>query len=296
MTFKSFTKKVFCCAMLAASVLTANAAIEVSRLMIVGGSVWCGYSIDNSIVLSNAENPNLYKATVYISNEGDGFKFLTYAGWGGELCPESNNIVMDSGVEYKLCVNDGPDNKFKVKEAANYDIVCDVENEKITVTKSAYQEKLIKHAGLWIIGDAAPGGWSLSDGVAMTQDAANPFKFTATVDLAVGDLKFAINKHTGFDQTFFVRDATDENKMVFGGEDNKWNITEAGKYDIAVDVDALTVSIKKSTASAISTVESSADNASVEYFTLNGIKVSSPVGSGVYVKRQGGKTQKIAVR
>ena len=130
MSFKSFTKKVFCCAMLAASVLTANAAIDVSRLMIVGGSVWCGYSIDNSIVLSNAENPNLYKATVYISNEGDGFKFLTYAGWGGELCPESNDIVMDSGVEYKLCVNDGPDNKFKVKEAANYDIVCDVENEK----------------------------------------------------------------------------------------------------------------------------------------------------------------------
>lgn len=296
MSFKSFTKKVFCCAILAASVLTANAAIDVSRLMIVGGSVWCGYSIDNSIVLSNAENPNLYKATVYISNEGDGFKFLTYAGWGGELCPESNDIVMESGVEYKLCVNEGADNKFKVKDAANYDIVCDVENEKITVTKSAYQEKQIKHSGLWIIGGATPGGWSLSDGVAMTQDAANPFKFTATVDLTAGELKFAINKHTGFDQTFFVRDAADENKMVFGGEDNKWNITEAGKYDIAVDVDALTVSIKKSTASAISTVETSADNAPAEYFTLNGIKVNTPVVSGVYVKRQGGKTQKIAVR
>lgn len=296
MSFKSFTKKVFCCAILAASVLTANAAIDVSRLMIVGGSVWCGYSIDNSIVLSNAENPNLYKATVYISNEGDGFKFLTYAGWGGELCPESNDIVMESGVEYKLCVNEGADNKFKVKDAANYDIVCDVENEKITVTKSAYQEKQIKHSGLWIIGGATPGGWSLSDGVAMTQDAANPFKFTATVDLTAGELKFAINKHTGFGQTFFVRDAADENKMVFGGEDNKWNITEAGKYDIAVDVDALTVSIKKSTASAISTVETSADNAPAEYFTLNGIKVNTPVVSGVYVKRQGGKTQKIAVR
>ena len=99
MSFKNFTKKVFCCAMLAASVLTANAAIDVSRLMIVGGSVWCGYYIDNSIVLSNAENPNQYKATVYISNEGDGFKFLTYAGWGGELCPESNGkgIIHYSG-------------------------------------------------------------------------------------------------------------------------------------------------------------------------------------------------------
>jgi hypothetical protein len=293
MELKSFTKKIFCCAVFAASVLTANAAIDVSRLMIVGGSVWCGYSIDNSIVLSNAKNTGLYKATVYISNEGDGFKFLTYAGWGGELCPESNDIAMESGVEYKLCVNNGADNKFKVKESANYDIVCDVENEIITVTKAAYQKKNIKYTGLWIIGEATPGGWSISDGIAMAQDDANPFKFTATVDLNAGELKFAINNHTGFGQTFFVRDIADDGKMVFGGDDNKWTIDEAGKYDIAVDVDELTVSIKKSTASSIGSVEAADDNTHAEYFTLGGVKANSVKVGDVYVKRLGGKTVKV---
>lgn len=88
MNFKSFTTKMFCCAVLAASVSTANAAIEdVDRLMIVGGSVWCGYSIDNSIPLISEENSKQFKATVYISNEGDGFKFLTHDDWGGGALP-----------------------------------------------------------------------------------------------------------------------------------------------------------------------------------------------------------------
>lgn len=296
MKFKSFTRKLFCCAILAASVLTANAAIDVSRLMIVGGSVWCGYSIDNSIVLSNAENQNLYKATVYVSNEGDGFKFLTHTDWGGELCPESNDIVMETGKEYKLCVNDGSDNKFKVKEAANYDIVCDVENEKITVTKSAYQEKPIKHSGLWLIGDATQGGWSIDNGTALTQDAMNPFKFSASVDLTVGEFKIAINNNTSFGQTFFQCDASNASKMVFGGDDNKWKITEVGKYNINVDVDALTIFIEKDINNGIGSVEASAGNTSTEYFTLNGTKVSNPTVGGVYVKRQGGKAQKIVIR
>lgn len=290
---KNFTKRIFSCAVLAASVLTANAALEADRLMMVGESVWCGYSKDNSVVLSNDENPGIFKATVYISNEGDGFKFLTHNDWGGELCPESNDVVMESGVEYKLCKNEGADNKFKVKDAANYDIVCDVENETITVTKSAYQEKQVKISGLWLVGDATPGGWSLEAGTSMTQDAANPFKFTATVEMNAGEFKFAINKYTGFDQTMFVKDADDATKMVFGGEDNKWTIDEAGKYDIAVDVDALTISITKSTSDGISNVETAGKSAPAEFFTLGGVKVSKLTPGNVYVKRQGGKTVKV---
>lgn len=256
---KNFTKRIFSCAVLAASVLTANAALEADRLMMVGESVWCGYSKDNSVVLSNDENHGIFKATVYISNEGDGFKFLTHNDWGGELCPESNDVVMESGVEYKLCKNEGADNKFKVKDAANYDIVCDVENEKITVTKSAYQEKQVKISGLWLVGDATPGGWSLEAGTSMTQDAANPFKFTATVEMNAGEFKFAINKYTGFDQNMFVKDADDATKLVFRDKDgknandtndeavyadNKWTIDEAGTYYIEVDVLNMTISIK----------------------------------------------------
>ncbi len=296
MNFKSFTTKMFCCAVLAASVSTANAAIEdVDRLMIVGGSVWCGYSIDNSIPLISEENSKQFKATVYISNEGDGFKFLTHDDWGGELCPENNDIAMKSGVEYRLCVNEGADNKFKVKDAANYDIVCDLENEKITVTKSAYQDKQIKFSGLWLVGDATPGSWSIDAGTALTQDATNPFKFSVTADMLVGEFKIATNKYIGFGQTMFQCDAADATKMVYGGDDNKWSITEAGKYDIKVDVDALTISIAKHVVDAIGSVESD-DNVPVEYYTLGGVKVSNIKKAGVYVKRQGNKTIKTVIK
>lgn len=75
------------------------------------------------------------------------------------------------------------DTKFKVSESANYDIVCDVNNKTITLTKSAYQDAHAKHAELWMIGDATPNGWQIDKGVLLTQDAENPMVYTATADL-----------------------------------------------------------------------------------------------------------------
>ena len=75
---------------------------------------------------------------------------------------------------------------------------------------------------------------------------------------------------------------------------NKWNITEAGTYSITIDVASKRVTITKPARNAptgISTVDSS-DEAPAEYFTLNGIKVTNP-SSGIYIKRQGGKTTKV---
>ena len=53
------------------------------------------------------------------------------------------------------------DNKFTVSEAGNYDIVCDLNNNTIKVTKSAYQETDVNQSALWMVGDATPNGWSL---------------------------------------------------------------------------------------------------------------------------------------
>lgn len=70
----NFLRKMFCSLVLAATVLTANAA---DRLLIVGEAVWGGWSIDNSIVMFNStENPDVFKATVNLNANGT-FKFLT---------------------------------------------------------------------------------------------------------------------------------------------------------------------------------------------------------------------------
>jgi len=194
-----------------------------------------------------------------------------------------------SGVEAPLVSSeDEPtDGKFFVSESANYDIVCNLATKKVVVTKAAYQTTALKHTALWMIGSATKGGWSIGEGTIMKADATNPAKFSARTELKAGELKFGTNVYAGFDQMFYLRDLSDEGKIVFGGDDHKWNFTEEATYDVTVDVAAMTVSFTKVNPTAISTVET-ANNAPAVYYTLSGVKVEKPV-AGVYVKRQGGK-------
>ena len=279
-----------CSLALAATVLTANAA---DRLLIIGEAVWGGWSIDNSIVMLNStENPDVFKATVNLNANGT-FKFLTTAAFGNlEYRAGDNDVTLAEGVASPLVSTEenSNDKQFKVSETANYDIVCDLVAKTIVVKKANYQTNPLKHTALWMIGSATPGGWSIGDGVMLSPDADNPTVFKATVNLVEGDMKIAVNKHTGYDQTFYLRDAADDAKMVFGGDDNKWKIAKAGQYDVEADVKNLTISIKEHTSTGINNMETTA-TATAEYFTLSGVRLSAPA-KGICVKRMGNKVIK----
>ena len=287
---KNFLRKMFCSLVLAATVLTANAA---DRLLIVGEAVWGGWSIDNSIVMFNStENPDEFKATVNLNANGT-FKFLTTTDWGNlEYRAGDNEVTLAEGVASPLVSSEenSNDKQFKVSETANYDIVCDLAEKTITVTKAAYQDDVIKHTALWLVGSATTGGWALGNGTVILPSDDNPMVFRGTVDLLKGEMKIAVNKYTGFDQTFYLRDAADETKMVFGGDDNKWNIAKAGQYDVEADVKNLTISIKEHTSTGINNMATTA-TATAEYFTLSGVRLSAPA-KGICVKRQGNKVVK----
>ena len=280
----------FCSLALAATVLTANAA---DRLLIVGEAVWGGWSIDNSIVMLNStENPDVFKATVNLNANGT-FKFLTTTDWGNlEYRAGDNDVTLTADVASDLVSTEenSNDKQFKVSETANYDIVCDLVAKSLVVKKAKYQTTPLKHTALWLVGPATPGGWSIGDGVMLSPDTDNPTVFKTTVDLVEGELKVAVNKHTGWGQTFYLRDTTDDTKMVFGGDDNKWNIAKAGQYDVEADVKNLTISIKEHTSTGINNMETTA-TATAEYFTLSGVRLSAPA-KGICVKRQGNRVVK----
>ena len=294
MRIKNFTQRLLGCMLLAASTLTVQAA---ERLLIVGDGVWGGWSIDNSIVMMKDEtNPDLFTATVQLKANSD-FKFLTETWWGAlEYRAGDSKVTLSDGVASALVSSEenGNDNKFQVAETANYDIVCDLSAKKLTVTKAAYQENEIKHTALWLIGGATPGEWDLGKGVKISPKADNPMVFVGTADLKEGDMKIAVNTYTGYGQTFYLRDAADDTKMVFGGDDNKWNITKAAKYDIVADTKNLTISIKEHTSTGIAETEAVAEQ-QTEWFTLSGVKVEQP-RNGVFVKRQGKNIVKVLVR
>ena len=293
---KNFLRKMFCSLVLAATVLTANAA---DRLLIVGEAVWGGWSIDNSIVMLNStENPDVFKATVNLNANGT-FKFLTTTDWGNlEYRAGDNDVTLTADVASNLVSTEenSNDKQFKVSETANYDIVCDLTAKTIVVKKAGYQTSPLKHTALWMIGSATPGGWSIGEGTMLVPTVDNPTVFKATVNLVEGEMKIAVNNQTGFGQTFYLRDTTDETKMVFGGDDNKWNITKAGKYDVTVDVVNMTISITETNSSGISSAES-ASNVSTALYDLGGNRVSSKnLRPGCYIQKSGSKIKKIIVK
>ena len=292
----NFLRKIFCSLALAATVLTANAA---DRLLIVGEAVWGGWSIDNSIVMFNStENPDVFKATVNLNANGT-FKFLTTTDWGNlEYRAGDNDVTLAEGVASPLVSTEenSNDKQFKVSETANYDIVCDLTVKTIVVKKAGYQTNPLKHTALWMIGSATPGGWSIGEGTMLVPTVDNPTVFKATVNLVEGEMKIAVNNQTGFGQTFYLRDTTNETKMVFGGDDNKWNITKAGTYEVTVDVVNMTISITDVSSTGISSAEADS-NVTPALYDLGGNRVSSKnLRSGCYIQKSGSKIKKIIVK
>ena len=292
----NFLRKMFCSLALAATVLTANAA---DRLLIIGEAVWGGWSIDNSIVMFNStENPDVFKATVNLNANGT-FKFLTTTDWGNlEYRAGDNDVTLAEGVASALVSTEenSNDKQFKVSETANYDIVCDLTAKTIVVKKANYQTNPLKHTALWMVGSATPGGWSIGEGTMLVPTVDNPTVFKATVNLVEGEMKIAVNNQTGFGQTFYLRDTTDDTKMVFGGDDNKWNITKAGKYDVTVDVVKMTISITETSSTGISSAES-ASNVTTALYDLGGNRISSKnLRPGCYIQKSGSKIKKIIVK
>ena len=290
MKTKTFTQRLLGCMLLAASTSTVQAA---ERLLIVGDGVWGGWSIDNSIVMMNdAAQPDVFTATVSLKANSD-FKFLTETEWGKlEYRAGDAGVTLSDGVSAALVSSDdnSNDNKFQVGETANYSIVCDLAAKTVTVTQAAYQDDELKHTALWLVGSATTGGWALGNATMILPSDDNPMVFRGTVDLLEGEMKIAVNKYTGYGQTFYQRDAADDTKMTFGGDDNKWNISKAGQYDVEADVKNLTISIKEHTSTGINNMETTATT-TAEYFTLSGVRLSAPA-KGICVKRQGNRVVK----
>lgn len=267
----------------------------VDHLFVIGDAIWSGWGFANSTVLFPDEN-GICKATLYLE-ENKGFKFMAESDFEGlQFRAGDADVTLKNEVASSLVSSEDnrEDTRFMVSESANYDIVCDVKNKTITLTKSAYQDAHAKHAELWMIGTATPNGWQIDKGVLLKQDAENPMVYTATAELKEGEFKFIVNKYMGFDQTAYVKDAADDSKVVYGGDDNKWNITEAGIYDVKLNLANMTITVAKKGATGISSVNADVTSPA-EFYTLDGKRVNGFSGKGIYIKRQAGKSVKVVV-
>lgn len=104
----------------------------------------------------------------------------------------------------------------------------------------------IKTSNLYLVGDATPTGWSIDSPTPMTASEEDPLIFSWEGPLNVGELKLCLT--TGSWDAPFIRPTiagTEIGKsgiaetafaMHAGNPDNKWNVTDAGIYNLRFDL------------------------------------------------------------
>lgn len=104
---------------------------------------------------------------------------------------------------------------------------------------------------LFMVGNATPAGWNVTNAVEMTPSTTAPGTFIYQGSLSVGSFKLPINRDGCWCQDFYTKNATDATKIVYNkngsGADLQWQITQSGQYKVTVDLLNLTISIERLT-------------------------------------------------
>lgn len=111
---------------------------------------------------------------------------------------------------------------------------------------------------LYIIGSAAPGGWSLDQQTPLTANQNNPNIFSWSGELKAGEFKFKAYEENDFcggdwlHPTEASADISSTEYVILEGcadtnPDHKWELTEeeAGTYSITIDLENETINIEK---------------------------------------------------
>lgn len=109
---------------------------------------------------------------------------------------------------------------------------------------------------LYMVGDATPGGWNISNATAMNPLGSQPWVFVYQGQLSSGNFKFAVSQDDCWCQDFYTKDPSDDGKMVYNeggsGEDVQWHLEQGGIYKIEVNLLDLTIKIERQEGAAYS--------------------------------------------
>jgi hypothetical protein len=206
-------------------------------LYIIGDASPNGWDAGKAIAMT----PSDTDPTVFVyqgSLNAGSLKFITTQ---GQFLP-SYNRTDDTHVIYRT--NDTQaDDKFTISTAAVYKVTVSLLDLTISITKM----DLPPYSTLYIVGDAAPNGWDISNATQLVQDNNNPFIFTYTGVLKSGSFKFPVNRNTDWGQDMYMR--VDDSHMYLhkGGaiDDNKWTIDKKGYYTLTLNLLDNTISIQR---------------------------------------------------
>ncbi|MDE7396578.1 MAG: SusF/SusE family outer membrane protein [Muribaculum sp.] len=284
--------------LLAATLLIGFMFAKADNLWIIGDATPYGWDTDKATaLLSTPADPNVFTGTIYLKG-GQEFKFMTQPEWGNDEYGAAPGATLENGT-IKLAKGTGDDgyDKIRVSADGNYYISLDVENLTASISLSTYQDTHITLCSLFLVGGATPGGWSVMQGTPLYQSVEKPYEFSAdNLQLSSGSFKIATAlKGAGSwnPEYWYFRDADNSGKIALNQDgDLQWEITDETKYNVAVNIQAQTISIKKISTTGINNVVS--DETVSEYYSLTGIKVTNP-HNGLYIRKTGNHTEKVYI-
>jgi len=219
------------------------------QIWIVGGfSGWSFIEMTN-----DALDPYLFRYGGYFSSESE-FKFGTAKGWDNMYQATSHNA---SYTDQSVSFAPSEDYKWRLTsdEAGKYYKVClDIRSGK----ERMMMKEFTPYGEMYLVGDATPSGWDISNATAMTQSSDDECVFTWTGSLSTGELKFTCDRKSDWMGAWFLASSSSATptgqteQMLFidksdswcksqyldvnvGDVDMKWKISEAGTYTITLN-------------------------------------------------------------
>ena len=219
--------------------ITATPYLPVSTtLYILGDATPNGWDASAATALTPDEtDPTIF---VYSGGLGTGnYKFITTL---GQFLPSYNKGVDDNQIVYRTSDSE-PDNQFAIADAGMYKITVSL----LDLTIEAVKLELPPYETIYMVGDASPNGWDITNAFELTQDPENLYVFTYQGVMKAGDFKFPVNRNPDWGQDMYMKLTDSTMYLHHGGDpdDNKWTIAKKGFYNITLNLLDNTISIQR---------------------------------------------------
>ncbi len=96
---------------------------------------------------------------------------------------------------------------------------------------------------LYIVGSATPTGWHIDKSLELENVSSGVYRYTGP--MFAGTYKFADSQSTEWNQNFYVKDASDDTKIIKNGEDQQWSVSELAQYSITLNLNTLMIDVQK---------------------------------------------------
>ena len=235
---------------------------DLTQLYLVGDATTAGWSPENALNMAKVED-GVFVWAGTLTADGE-FKFLNIKGsWNRTINPLDDNTNFVTGTEYSLNYRQleaSPnDFKFKVTTVGLYSIQVDLNTMKVTITNATPDL-----SQLYIVGSATTAAWESANALEMTKQQDGVFFWTGDLT-ADGEFKF-LNEKGSWSKTinpvdadiYFEEDTEyklNYRPMEADPNDYKFKVTATGKYDVAVNLINMKITVKQSTNSGTDRLE-----------------------------------------